>query len=746
MAKLNIDAGEIEKEEKKKKIIPEKKEKQEKSYKFNTFSGVVVPSVLAIFGAVMYLILPKAVGGVGLMPMLLIIVIAHSVSIATSFSLSAIATNIKVRGGGLYYLISRSLGSAFGGGLGVQLFLAQTVATSFYSIAFARGFNAVLSYFNAALPEVYLAFLACFIFGVIAWFGAKFVIKLQYFILAAIVLSLISIFVGTAPSAGAIDMFTGNMPFWVAFALFFPAVTGIDAGVGMSGELKDPKKSLVRGTFIAIGFTFGMYLILAYKIGYAASSAALFTDPLIIQKIAQVPSLVLLGILLATSSSALSYFMAGPRTLRALALDNIFSSKTRFLGKNIGESHEPRVALLVCLSISLIVVLSGDLDFVSQIVTIFFLNVYGWLNGAAFFEKVSKNPSYRPAFNAPGIISFYGMAICYAIMYLFNPWVMIISILFQIIVFFILYKTKASIKLESVWDGVLFQMLRSVVNKIEKTEKSKKNWRPNVVAFCANDTNRNTLFSILDWIGAHSGMAKFYYLIQGKVSRGVNKRTHIEADMKEHVKENEQDIFPRVIESDNFRMSAETMLQSETIGNLPPNTALIDYDQRFNLGKLAQLVIKLNKNLIILKNNSGFSNFKFIDVWWDDPKNGNLMLLLAYLISHSRTWMDKEATIRLFKVVRNKNDYDTQYSKLNKLINDSRIDNITFKVIVDRKMSIPSIIRKNSHYADLVLLGLPHAKGESIPANISKEIERYTKGLTTSLVVMANDKIDFKIN
>lgn len=99
--------------------------------KFGTLSGVFVPSVLAILGAVMYLIVPKVLWGVGLPKMIGIILLAHSITLATAFSISAIATNISVRGGGLYYLISRSLGRAFGGSMGIQLYFAQTIQLPF---------------------------------------------------------------------------------------------------------------------------------------------------------------------------------------------------------------------------------------------------------------------------------------------------------------------------------------------------------------------------------------------------------------------------------------------------------------------------------------------------------------------------------------------------------------------------------------------------------------------------------------
>ena len=281
------------------------------SYDFNTFSGVFVPSVLAIFGAVMFLILPRVLGGIGLIGMILIVFIAHSVSISTAFSLSAIATNIKVKGGGLYYLISRSLGTEFGGGLGIQLFLAQAVSIGFYLIAFAKGVQMILAYFNIAFPELYISLIFCLIFCIIAFKGARFVIKIQYVILVAIILSIFSIFLGPDISSQAMGI--TNMPqltFWVAFAMFFPAVVGIDAGIGMSGDLKNPKKSLVRGTFTAIFFTLILYALLTIKLAGSATLNQLFTDPNIIIKLALIPGFVVAGILFATSSSVNPFIFA----------------------------------------------------------------------------------------------------------------------------------------------------------------------------------------------------------------------------------------------------------------------------------------------------------------------------------------------------------------------------------------------------------------------------------------------------
>ena len=172
----------------------------------------------------------------------------------------------------------------------------------------------------------------------------------------------------------------------------------------------------------------------------SASPIELSTNPFVIQKIAAVPELVVLGVLLATTSSALSYFMSAPRTLRAMVQDRLLPKRLGFLAKTIGVNNkDPRVAFLFSFSIVALVIMFGGLELVAQCVSLFFLSVYGWINGAAFFENISGNPSYRPSFNAPPVISFLGMLSCYFVMYLFNPLIMVFVACFQFFLFYLLY-------------------------------------------------------------------------------------------------------------------------------------------------------------------------------------------------------------------------------------------------------------------------------------------------------------------
>ena len=713
-----------------------------KGEKFGTYSGVVIPSVLAIFGAVVFYVAPHVLGGVGLLGMLAIVLLAHSVTLATAFSLSAIATNIHVKEGGLYYLISRSLGIEFGGSMGIQLFLAQTVSVAFYCIAFSKAVMSVLIQYGIFFPEVYITLIAFTVFWLMAYRGASFVVKIQYVVLVVILAAFISIFFASNRVPEAVELLGEGglaLSFWVAFLMFFPAVTGIDAGVGMSGDLKNPRRSLVQGSFIAILITMFMYVALSIKYFYMAPLSELSMNMYVIQQLAPFAWLIILGALLTTSSSALSYLMAAPRTLRALVRDRVFSKHFFFLGKTFGNSNEPRVAMLVTFLIGVVVISFGNLYLVSQIVGIFFLNVYGWINATAFLEKLSHNPSFRPSFNAPILVSFYGMLVSYVIMFLFSPWIMVVGVLFQLLIFYILLRTKTSSKVESVWRGLLFQLFRIALRRMELAEQSKKNWRPTIMAFYANDNRISLLAAMLDWISSRHGITKLYYLSH-PVKRIKEKREKVEHDMREYVKDYQLENYPKAVFARSCTEATQHLIQSETLGNLPWNTVLLDYDSKLNFKRIVESTTALNKNVLLFRSQIGFTDFRRVDVWWDSPDNGNMMILLAYLITHSKRWNEEDVMIRIFKIAKNKKEADSARETLSRLLDQSRIDNATVEIIVS-KDSVNTIIRRNSHNSDLTIIGMPHTK-----KRMFKNVIKYTEKLKASLIVFAAEKVDLRVN
>ena len=266
--------------------------------KFGTFGGVFTPSILTILGVIMYLRLPWVVGNSGLALAFAIIVLAHIVSVCTGLSISSIATDKSVGAGGPYYIVSRSLGLPIGGTLGLALFLGLSFSISLYIIGFSESFLGVIGVDVTPNTIRICGTVTVVLLTVITFISTSLAIKTQYLILGAIVLSLISIFFGSAPedSAPLIGTPEGGESFAVLFGIFFPAVTGFTAGVNMSGDLRDPKESIPTGTMAAIFVGLAVYLALAAFLAFRVPADELVNNPRILEDMSLWAPLVTAGI------------------------------------------------------------------------------------------------------------------------------------------------------------------------------------------------------------------------------------------------------------------------------------------------------------------------------------------------------------------------------------------------------------------------------------------------------------------
>jgi len=245
--------------------------------KFGTFGGVFTPTLLTILGVIMYLRLGWVVGNAGLLGAWLIIIISFLITLCTALSMSAITTNIRIGAGGAYAIVSQALGLEVGGSLGIPRYISQGLAVTMYIFGFREGWLGIFPDHNAFLVDVTVFALLISI----AYISANLAIKAQFIIMGIIVLSFISIVIAayegamTIPASDALSWgsfkgspengFSGSN-FWIVFAVFFPAATGIMAGANMSGELKNPKRSIPAGTLWAIGVSFVIYMLLAFWI------------------------------------------------------------------------------------------------------------------------------------------------------------------------------------------------------------------------------------------------------------------------------------------------------------------------------------------------------------------------------------------------------------------------------------------------------------------------------------------------
>ena len=322
---------------------------------------VFLTAISTILGAILFLRFGYAVAHVGLVSTLMIVLVGHLVTVPTALAVAEIATNQKVEGGGAYYMISRSFGLNIGGAIGLALYLSQAISVAFYVIAFtvacrdllhwadvAHGFHVEPMWVN--LGVMALLTLLMIGKGCQPWSQGP-------------------VHRGGVALCGPRDVFAGSGPgnpdlnpvgtiaetllladgttlrrftFFEVFTFIFPAFTGIAAGLGLSGDLKDPRVSIPKGTIWATAVGIVIYIAVAIKLWWSAPLEALAADELYMENIALWGPIIPVGLAAAAMSSALGSIMVAPRTLQAIAADGIFPERlSAWLKKGRGWSKSP---------------------------------------------------------------------------------------------------------------------------------------------------------------------------------------------------------------------------------------------------------------------------------------------------------------------------------------------------------------------------------------------------------------------
>ncbi|RME55566.1 MAG: amino acid permease [Caldilineae bacterium] len=710
-----------------------------KAARFGTFAGVFVPNVLTILGIILFLRTGWVVGQAGLIQALLIVVIANLISFLTGLSLSAVATAMQVRAGGKYYIISRSLGLEIGGAIGIPLYLSQAISVAFYIIGFTEAIQA-LAFFQQFDPRL-IATVVALIFGAIAFIGADFAIKIQYFILAALMAALLSFFTGgwdAIQTPVLTPHYTEGMNFWTVFAVFFPAVTGIAVGASMSGDLKDPSKSIPRGTIVSILFTAVIYLAAVIWLSMHGSPEELIQNTLIMHDIARVPVLIFIGVWSATLSSALGSIVAAPRTLQAIARDRIVP---RWLASQLGSPTEPRMAVLLSTAIAVGVIWAGDLNFVAPIITMFFLNTYGMMNLVAGIEKLVGNPSFRPRFNIHWSLSLAGALGCYGTMFLINPFATVAAVVISYGIYFFLQRRAVAHTWGDVRNGIWFALARWALLNLETKQYHAKNWRPNILVFTGQPHNRQHLADVAEWLSRGQGIVSFFQLIAGDVEQlsARNLRAVARRQIRAFIFNRNMTAFPEADIVPDFFTGAVTVAQSHGVGGLEPNTVLLGWSGspqgRRTLMRLLTTLVNLEKSVLFLHHDDlrGVGRRQVIDVWWRGrSQNGELMLLLAYIISRHPSW--EGAQIRLRRVLYSEEGRSQTEAHLRSLLADVRVDAEPQVIVASEEEPFAEIVRRQSRDADLTLLGMARPVPEEMDA-YAERLDEFVRSVGTVLLV-----------
>ncbi len=758
--------------------------------KFGTFAGVFTPSILTILGAIMFLRANFIIGHAGIIGALLILVIAKSITGLTSLSVSAVSTNMEVRGGGAYFMISRVLGPQFGGAIGVALFFAQALSVPFYILAFTE---ALTSSFPALAPHSFLIMMiaASALFAV-SYVGTSWAIKAQYIIMAILVIAIIA-FMGGGLRDFSAETFRMNLApsgdpkysFWVVFAIYFPAVTGILAGINMSGDLAEPSKSIPRGTFLAIGVGF-----LVYMIQIVISGGAYDRNTLIEQPYASLQNgalfgagfLVAAGVVAATLSSALGSYLGAPRILQALAKDKILPA-IGFFAKGKTGTDEPQRGLVLTAGITFSVLLfasqAGDkaLNLVAPVISMFFLYTYGMINLAAFIEGMGHNPSFRPRFKlfhwSAALLGAFG---CLAVTLLINVVAAVISGLLMALLYWYITSRRLLAGFGDARRGYVYTAAMRNLQLLSDMDEDSRNWRPAALVFCGNPNSRELLVRYANWLEGGHGVVYMANILVGSIEEYASHRKMAIRQMKEFCRENDIDAFPVVVVADNVNQGVVMLLQTATLGSVSPNLAIFgwtagggalaegrkgdfsvraegrkgDFSVRAEgrkgdfsggadyIGHL-RIAKSLDMSLVLLSVTAlpVIDSDKRIDIWWRGESNGGLMVLLAYLLVQNKGWL--RAKIRILRLVQSEAGRKPSEGALLGLIDAARVDAIP-EVIVDERPFV-KVFHENSADATCVLVGfeLPDEDKEQQWFSYQEEI---IKNMGTVIFVNSSGRED----
>lgn len=728
--------------------------------KFGT-APVFFTAISTILGAILFLRFGFAVGELGFWGVILIVLLGHVVTIPTALAISEIATNKRVEGGGEYFIISRSFGLNIGATIGMALFMSQAISVAFYVIAFTESFEFFFNYMKEAhnlyLPRQVISVPIMLLLSLlILKKGANLGVKALYFVVAILAVSLILFFLGKTSYADStgfnfMDTELRNFDnFFVVFAIIFPAFTGMTAGVGLSGDLKNPGRSIPIGTTVATLSGMVIYFFIAYKLASSASPEDLVNNQFVMGDVAIWGAVMIpIGLAASTISSALGSVMVAPRTLQALASDKSFPLQgiNRWLSGSRKKDDEPVKASLITCVIAMIFVIVGDVNAVAEIISMFFMVTYGSLSLISFLNHFGSSPSYRPSFKSRWYISLIGFIASVWIMFKINtPYAIAAIILMSLIYVYINSYHKNRKGLVSIFANSIFQINRNLQVYLQKQSDKKEyeEWRPSAICISKNSFERDNAFRLLNWISYKYGFGTYLHRIEGYYSKSTHAQSVKEKQkLIKNVGTNNY-VYIDTIISPSYTSAIAQAIQIPGIAGMENNMVIFEFDKEEKEGLKDiidnfKLVNAGNFDVCILASSSKPMYYKNgIHVWIKnaDDENGNLMILLSFIILGHPDW--KKGNIKIFDICK-QDEADDVRKRMQELLNSGRLpitrQNIEI-IIQEEDVSSKKIINEYSQDAALTFIGF---REEMITHEEAKIFEGYDE-LGNILFVNSHNK------
>ncbi|KAK7794045.1 hypothetical protein R5R35_012989 [Gryllus longicercus] len=600
----------------------------EGTVKFGWIKGVLVRNLLNIWGVMLFLRLSWVVAQAGIGQGMLLILCTSVVTTITALSMSAISTNGVIKGGGTYYMISRSLGPEFGGSIGLIFSLANAVACAMYVVGFCESMNSLLSTFQASIVDggindmrimgvITITVLLCIVCVGMEW-EAKAQIGLLVILLVAILDFMIGTCIGPLSDEAKVKGFIGydakliaenfkpdyrqsegvEHSFFSVFSIFFPAATGILAGANISGDLLDPQGAIPKGTLLSIVLTTFSYLIMAFMSGAVMERDAsgnitelanqtyldctdreckwgLHNSFQVMELVSAFGPLIYAGCFAATLSSALASLVSAPKVFQALCNDRLYPYITWF-GKGFGKNNEPVRGYVLTFFIAVSFILIGELNAIAPLISNFFLAAYALINFSTFHASLAKPIGWRPKFRFYNMwLSLVGAGLCVAVMFLISWWTALITLAVVMALYLIVAYRKPDVNWGSSTQAQTYKNALISVQQLNNVEDHVKNYRPQILVLSGMPGYRPPLIDIAYLMTKNLSLMICGHIVKDPLSQRVRNVLNYKAQNWFRV--HKVKAFYNVVDEVDFEEGAKALLQASGIGKLKPNILLMGY-------------------------------------------------------------------------------------------------------------------------------------------------------------------------
>ncbi|XP_077050762.1 solute carrier family 12 member 1 [Siphateles boraxobius] len=627
-------------------IVPLEEKQTGGVVKFGWIKGVLVRCMLNIWGVMLFIRLSWVFGQAGIGLGIVVVLLSIVVTSVTCLSMSAICTNGVVRGGGAYYLISRSLGPEFGGSIGLIFAFANAVAVAMYVVGFSETVVDILKENNALMmdPMNDIRIIGCItvvLLMSITVAGMEWEAKAQVALLVILLLAIGNVFVGTViPSTldkrskgffnyqesiakeNFLPEFRDGETFFSVFAIFFPAATGILAGANISGDLKDPQAALPKGTLLAIFITGITYLAVALvvsvtvvrdatgihndtlqvgsscnfssacNLGYDFSicqtskcNYGLMNNFQVMTLVSGFGPLITAGTFAATLSSALASLVSAPKVFQALCKDNIYKP-LKFFAKGYGKNNEPIRGYLLTFVIAVAFILIAELNTIAPVISNFFLASYALINYSCFHASYAKSPGWRPAYKYYNMwLSLFGAVLCCAVMFVINWWAALVTYGIEFFLYIYVTVKKPDVNWGSSTQAVTFMNAVNTALTLSSVDDHIKNFRPKCLVMTGSPRSRPALLDLAHSLTKNYGLCLTCEVFVGPRDKSLQDINAVVQQNQLWLQKQKRKAFYTPVASENLRDGAEALLQASGLGKMKPNTVMMGFKRDWRTTK-----------------------------------------------------------------------------------------------------------------------------------------------------------------